>query len=154
MKLLLTLVALVMLVASASAYHRFVEQEFQNSDDVFRYVTTGEHQIYILFIYDRKWAANEIRHPMKARYDLEKRDLLKVIDRYGRNVHFSEIDVNSGDFTDLLQEMGIKTVDLDEYPVTVVIDDGHGAWVQGPREYHRISQIINDFIENPDSHSY
>ena len=121
---------------------------------MFQYVTNGEHQIYILFIYNGKWAADEIHHPLKARYDLEKRDLVKIIEDKGRDIHFSEINVNSGDFRTMLQEMGINSVDLDQYPVTVVIDDSHGVWVHGPREYHRIAQIISNFEANPDSHWY
>ena len=154
MKGLFILATVLLLCGSVMSYHKFAEHHFRNSDDVFEYVTTGDHQIYILFIYNPQWAAHEVHHPMKARYDLEKQDLLSIIGKYGREVHFSEINVQSGDFTALLQEVGINSSDLDSYPVAVAIDDGHGVWVQGPREYHRIKQIVDQFVENPDSHWY
>ncbi|CAI2383045.1 unnamed protein product [Moneuplotes crassus] len=143
-----------MLCSPAFAYHKFSEPYFKNSEDVFEFVTNGNHQVYILFIYNPQWAAEEIHHPMKARYDLERSELQKIIGQYGRNIHYSEINVASGDFTQLLQEVGINTADLDKYPVTVAIDDGHGVWVQGPREYHRIKQVIDQFEANPESHWY
>ena len=152
MKILVFALAIVMIMSTVSSYHTLT-QPFRNSQDVFTYVTNGEHQIYILFLYNGNWAADEAHH-LKARYDMEKKDLTKLIEKYGRDIHFSEINVNSGDFRDLLQELGVNSVDLDRYPVTAVVDDSHGVWVHGPREYHRIAKIIEDFAGNPDSHWY
>ena len=154
MKLLLLVASLILLISTSNALHKFAESHFRNSDDVFEYVSNADHEIYVLFIYNGNWAAHEIQHPMKAKYDLERSALLEVIQKYGNHVHFSEINVNNGDFTSLIQEAGISSLDLDQYPVTVVIDDGHGFWVQGPREYHRIAAVIDEFAANPDSHWY
>ena len=147
------LILLSLAILNVSAYHKLTQQ-FRDSQDVFSYVTNGEHQIYILFIYNGQWAAEEMHHPMKARYDLEKKDLLKLIEHKGREIHFSEINVNTGDFTQMLQEMGVNSCDLQDYPVTVVVDNGHGVWVNGPREYHVIAKIIEEFESDPDSWAY
>ena len=154
MKVLLLIASLCLILSSVTAYHKFAEPQFRSSEGVFEYVMNGNHQIYILFIYNGNWAPNDMHNPMRSKYDLERRDLLKVIERYGRDVHFSEIDVSSGDFTSLLQEAGISSADLDSNPITLVIDDGHGFWVQGPREYSKVAKIINEFVEDPDTHRY
>ena len=155
MKLSIALLVLAMIAGSAMAYHQFVEPNyFRNSDDVFEYVSTANHQIYVFLVYNRVWAAEEYQHPLKARYDLEREDLKQIIGKYGRDVHFSEIDVTQGDFTHMLQEVGVNTSDLDTYPIAVVIDDGHGIWVQGPREFSRVSRIIDEFVKDPESHWY
>ena len=88
------------------------------------------------------------------RYEAEKKDLVKLIETKGKEIHFSEIDVSKGDFKEMLQEMSIKSADLVQYPVTVVIDNGHGVWVHGPREFSKIKQILEQFESNPESIEY
>ena len=153
MKHLLVITLIAAMMASSYGYHH-LQHTFRNSDDVFEHVSSANHQVYILFLYDGVWARNEIRHPLKQRYDLERDELLKVLTKYGNTVQFIEINVNQGDYKTLLQEMSINSSDLDQSPVTVVIDDGHGVWVQGPREYHRIASIVEKFVTEPESHWY
>ena len=153
MKYLLVITLIAAMMASAYGFYHH-QHTFRNSDDVFEYVSTANHQIYILFLYDGNWARQEARNPYKLRLELEREELAMILAKYGKDVQYMEINVTSGDYSALLQEMGIKSSDLEHSPLSVAIEDGHGVWVQGPRENHRIAEILDNFDKNPESHWY
>ena len=153
MKYLLVITLITAMMWSSYGYYTH-QHSFRNSEDVFEYVSTANHQIYILFLYDGNWARHEGRNPLKMRYDLEREELSVILTKYGKDLQYMEINVSSGDYTALLQEMGIKQSDLDHSPLTVAIEDGHGVWVQGPRENHRIAEVLANFDKNATSHWY
>ena len=149
----LALTLLALLCCSALANSNFDQYAFKRSDDVFKFVDTTNFAVYVLFLYNGDWASTEVHHPMKARYDLEKEEIRRIIGKYGSAIHFSEINVNSGDYSHLLSAIGIEPEDLNEYPMTVATDGVLGVWVQGPREYHRIGQVIDGFVTNQRSNN-
>lgn len=138
---LATLALIALVLVSASAYHRF---NFQDEDDMIKYMTDEDHHVYVLFFYngDHKSTRGEV---LKKRNDDERMRIQNtILDAYAQ-VAYADIEVSSGKFDHAIEVLGIDKPALDEFPAIAVVTDGNGKWVAGPNSTTFAEGFVKDF---------
>ena len=145
-----SLLTFLLVISFAFALQR-PKAPFKGTDDLFDFVLTGDHEIYVLFFYNSKDMQTQGNQELHEHVLHEKQELSDTLSTFGDNVFFGEVDTASGDFSGAIQQLALSSENLKSYPSTIVLDDSNGIWITGPNEAYIAKQRIQALLKDPTS---
>ena len=130
-------IALLLLLAITQAYRKAGDPIVRTGPELEKYLAGDLQGTFILFFYK---STAPSRRTSAVRSEVKS----KILDK-NPNFHYYELDIDSGSFNDVVEEMKVDVTELKHSPTIMVASEGIGYWSHGEGAVDDIVNHLSDY---------